>query len=44
MVEKLRALNKGKLSNREVAAAFALCETEDLRIAYMGYAINSSSV
>jgi len=44
MVAKLRALKRGKLSNREVAAAFALYETEDLRISYMGYAIKSSSV
>ncbi|MDY0282385.1 MAG: bifunctional 2-polyprenyl-6-hydroxyphenol methylase/3-demethylubiquinol 3-O-methyltransferase UbiG [Salinivirgaceae bacterium] len=40
----LRALRKGRLSNREIAAAFALCETEDLRISYMGYAVRSSSV
>jgi 2-polyprenyl-6-hydroxyphenyl methylase / 3-demethylubiquinone-9 3-methyltransferase len=40
----LRALRKGRLSNREIAGAFALCETEDLRISYVGYAIRGSSV
>ena len=42
LLGSLRALKKGKISNREVAAAFALCETEDLRISYMGYAIKNS--
>jgi hypothetical protein len=37
-------LKKGRLGNRDIAAAFALCETEDLRISYMGYAIRSSYV
>jgi 2-polyprenyl-6-hydroxyphenyl methylase/3-demethylubiquinone-9 3-methyltransferase len=40
----LRALRKGKLSNREIASELALCETEDLRISYMGYAIKNVSV
>jgi 2-polyprenyl-6-hydroxyphenyl methylase / 3-demethylubiquinone-9 3-methyltransferase len=44
LLASLRALRKGRLSNREIAAAFAVCETEDLRISYMGYAIRSSSV
>lgn len=42
LLANLRALKKGRLSNQEIAAAFALCETEDLRISYMGYAIRSS--
>ncbi len=44
LLASLRALKKGRLSNREIAAAFALYETEDLRVSYMGYAIRSSSV
>lgn len=44
MLISLRALKKGKLSNREIASALALCETKDLRISYMGYAIRSSSL
>jgi 2-polyprenyl-6-hydroxyphenyl methylase / 3-demethylubiquinone-9 3-methyltransferase len=46
LLRSLRALKKGRLSNREIAAVFALCESEDLRISYVGYAIstNSSSV
>jgi 2-polyprenyl-6-hydroxyphenyl methylase / 3-demethylubiquinone-9 3-methyltransferase len=44
LLRSLRALKKGRISNREIAAAFALCETEDLRISYMGYAIRSSQV
>jgi 2-polyprenyl-6-hydroxyphenyl methylase / 3-demethylubiquinone-9 3-methyltransferase len=42
LIASLRALKKGRLSNREAAGTFALCETEDLRISYMGYAIRSS--
>jgi 2-polyprenyl-6-hydroxyphenyl methylase/3-demethylubiquinone-9 3-methyltransferase len=44
LLRSLRALKKGRISNREIAAALALCETEDLRISYMGYAIRSSQV
>lgn len=44
LLSTLRALRKGRLSNREIAAAFALCESEDMRISYMGYAFKSSSV
>ena len=44
MLANLRALKKGRLSNREIAAAFAVCESEDLKISYMGYAIRSASV
>jgi 2-polyprenyl-6-hydroxyphenyl methylase / 3-demethylubiquinone-9 3-methyltransferase len=44
LLASLRALRKGRLSNREIAAAFALCETEDMRLSYMGYAIKSPSV
>ncbi|MHC1726020.1 MAG: bifunctional 2-polyprenyl-6-hydroxyphenol methylase/3-demethylubiquinol 3-O-methyltransferase UbiG [Syntrophobacteraceae bacterium] len=44
LLASLRALKKGRLSNQEIAAAFALCETEDLRVSYMGYAIRSSDV
>ncbi|MGC8494164.1 MAG: bifunctional 2-polyprenyl-6-hydroxyphenol methylase/3-demethylubiquinol 3-O-methyltransferase UbiG [Syntrophobacteraceae bacterium] len=40
----LRALKKGKLIDRELSGVFALHESEDLRISYMGYAIKSSSV
>jgi 2-polyprenyl-6-hydroxyphenyl methylase / 3-demethylubiquinone-9 3-methyltransferase len=40
----LRALRTGRLSNREIAAAFALGESNDLKISYMGYALKSSSV
>jgi 2-polyprenyl-6-hydroxyphenyl methylase / 3-demethylubiquinone-9 3-methyltransferase len=39
LLGSLRALKKGRLNNQEIAAAFALCETEDLRVSYMGYAI-----
>ena len=42
LVGNLRAIKKGRMSNREIAAAFALSETEDLRISYMGYAIGNS--
>ncbi|MHB9073327.1 MAG: bifunctional 2-polyprenyl-6-hydroxyphenol methylase/3-demethylubiquinol 3-O-methyltransferase UbiG [Desulfobaccales bacterium] len=41
LLANLRALKKGRLSKQEIAPAFALCETEDLRISYMGYAIRS---
>ena len=44
LLRNLRALRKGRMSNQETAEAFALCETEDLRISYMGYAIRSSCV
>jgi len=45
LLSSLRALRKGKLSSREdIVAAFALCETEDLSVSYMGYAINTSPV
>lgn len=43
MLANLRALRTGRLSNREIAAAFALGETEDLRVSYMGYAVKSTS-
>jgi 2-polyprenyl-6-hydroxyphenyl methylase/3-demethylubiquinone-9 3-methyltransferase len=42
LLASLRALKKGRLSKQEIASAFALCETEDLRVSYMGYAIRSS--
>ncbi len=42
LLRSLRALKKGRISNQEIAAAFALCETEDLRVSYMGYAIRNS--
>ncbi len=44
LLRSLRALRKGRMSSREIAAAFALCETEDLRVSYMGYAIRNSYV
>lgn len=44
LLVSLRALKKGKLSNQEITTAFALRETEDLRISYLGYAIRSSYV
>ncbi len=45
LILSLRALRKGKLSNREeIAAAFAVCESEDLSVSYMGYAIKNPSV
>ncbi|MBI5593977.1 MAG: 3-demethylubiquinone-9 3-O-methyltransferase [Deltaproteobacteria bacterium] len=44
LLASLRALKKGRLSNQEIAAAFAVCESKDLKISYMGYAIRSSSV
>jgi 2-polyprenyl-6-hydroxyphenyl methylase/3-demethylubiquinone-9 3-methyltransferase len=44
LLASLRALKKRRLSNQEIAATFALCETDDLRISYMGYAIRSSYV
>lgn len=43
LLASLRALRKGTLSNREIAAAFALSETEDIRISYMGYAVRRES-
>jgi 2-polyprenyl-6-hydroxyphenyl methylase / 3-demethylubiquinone-9 3-methyltransferase len=39
LVASLRALKKERLSKQAIAAAFALSETEDLRVSYMGYAI-----
>jgi 2-polyprenyl-6-hydroxyphenyl methylase / 3-demethylubiquinone-9 3-methyltransferase len=44
LLASLRALKKGRLSKQEAAAAFTLCETEDLRVSYMGYAIRSPCV
>lgn len=44
LLRSLRALKKGRLGNREVAAAFALGESEDLKLSYMGYAVRSSAV
>jgi 2-polyprenyl-6-hydroxyphenyl methylase / 3-demethylubiquinone-9 3-methyltransferase len=44
LLGSLRALKKARMGNQEIATAFALCETEDLRISYMGYAIRSYSV
>jgi 2-polyprenyl-6-hydroxyphenyl methylase/3-demethylubiquinone-9 3-methyltransferase len=41
LLRSLHALKKGKMSNQKLAAAFTLCESADLRIAYMGYAIRS---
>ena len=41
LLRSLRALKKGKMSNQKLAAAFTLCESADLRIAYIGYAIRS---
>lgn len=43
LIRNLRAIKKGRMSKREIAAALAFCETEDLRISYMGYAIRRSS-
>lgn len=42
LLASLRALKKGTLNNRDIGPSFALCETEDLRVSYMGYAIRSS--
>jgi len=42
LLANLRALKKGRLSTRELVAAFALSESEDLRVSYMGYAIRNS--
>lgn len=42
LIMSLRAIRKGKLSHREIAEAFALQESEDLRVSYMGYAIKNS--
>lgn len=39
LLANLRAMKKGKLRSREMAAAFTLCESEDLRVSYMGYAV-----
>ena len=39
LLRSLRSLKKGRMSNQEIAAAFALCESDDLKISYMGYAI-----
>lgn len=44
LLANLRALKNGRLSDRNLGSVFALHETEDLRISYMGYAIKSSSV
>ena len=44
LIADLRALKKGRLSKQEVAAAFTLCETEDMKVSYMGYAIRSPCV
>jgi 2-polyprenyl-6-hydroxyphenyl methylase/3-demethylubiquinone-9 3-methyltransferase len=44
LLASLRALKKGRLSNQGLAAAFALGESEDLKISYMGYALRSSQV
>ena len=41
LIAGLHALKKGRLSNREMAAVFALRESEDLRASYMGYAVKS---
>ena len=41
LIASLRAMKKGRLSNQEIAAAFSLCETEDLGISYMGHAVRS---
>ncbi len=43
LLRSLRALKKGRMSNQEIAAAFALCESEDLKVSYMGYAIKQCS-
>jgi 2-polyprenyl-6-hydroxyphenyl methylase/3-demethylubiquinone-9 3-methyltransferase len=43
LLASLRALKKGRLSNQEMVAAIALCESEDLRISYMGYAIRNQT-
>jgi len=44
LLASLRILRKKRLSDRETAATLALCESKDLRISYMGYAIKNSSV
>jgi 2-polyprenyl-6-hydroxyphenyl methylase / 3-demethylubiquinone-9 3-methyltransferase len=35
----LRAIRTGRIGGEKVAAAFELCESEDLSISYMGYAL-----
>lgn len=42
LIGNLRALRKGRMNNQEIASAFSVCETEDLRVSYMGYAIRDS--
>ncbi len=44
ILASLRILRKKRLSDRETAATLALCESKDLRISYMGYAIKNSTV
>lgn len=44
VLRNLRALKKGRISDREMAAAFELSETDDLRVCYMGYAVRTSQV
>jgi len=44
LLASLRAVKKGKLNHRAIGPSFDLCETEDLRVSYMGYAIKSPRV
>lgn len=43
LIAGLRALRKGNPSPHQITQTFALRETEDLKISYMGYAIKSTS-
>lgn len=39
LLGSLRAARKGRMSCKEVAAALALCETENVSTSYMGFAL-----
>jgi len=43
LLASLRSIKKGKLNHRHIGPSFAVCETEDLRVSYMGYALKSSA-
>ena len=42
MLGTLRAIARGSIRNEEMADRLGLCETEDLTISYMGFALKSS--
>jgi 2-polyprenyl-6-hydroxyphenyl methylase/3-demethylubiquinone-9 3-methyltransferase len=42
LLRHLRAIKTGKMRNEEMANALQLCETEDLSMSYMGYAVRRS--